>query len=170
MFSAGLKKSLPLFETNLLTRMEKGIVFAIGSDHAGFQLKEAMKVIIKSHGFDFYDFGAFTENSVDYPDFAVPLCQSIEKGSDIYGILICGTGNGMAMTANKFPGIRAALCWKPEIAALARQHNDANVLVLPARHLTILEAEQIFQAFAENDFEGGRHVGRVVKMSHAAQK
>lgn len=159
-----------MFETNLLTGMEKGIVFAIGSDHAGFHLKEELKLIIKSYGFDFYDFGTFSEHSVDYPDFAVPLCRSIEKGTDIYGILICGTGNGMAMTANKFQGIRAALCWKPEIAALARQHNDANVLVLPARHIDLKEAEKIFQAFTESDFEGGRHVGRVVKMSQAAQK
>ena len=150
--------------------MEKGIVLAIGSDHAGFQLKEEIKSVIKSYGFDFYDFGTFSENSVDYPDFAVPLCESIEKGTDIYGILICGTGNGMAMTANKFPGIRAALCWKPEIASLARQHNDANVLVMPARHLSLDEASAILKAFTESEFEGGRHIGRVVKMSQAAKK
>jgi ribose 5-phosphate isomerase B len=152
-----------------MNSMEKAIVFAIASDHAGFELKESLKEIIKSHGFDYQDFGTYSTQSVDYPDFAITLCQSILAAQYKYGILICGTGNGMAMAANKFRGIRAALAWKPEIAALARQHNDANVLVLPARHVSPEEASAILLSFIESDFEGGRHLERVRKMSDAAQ-
>ena len=151
-----------------MNSMENAIVFAIGSDHAGFELKEQLKGVIESYGFHYHDFGTFSEQSVDYPDFAIPLCRSVVTEEYKYGILICGTGNGMAMAANKFRGIRAALSWKAEIAALARQHNDANILVLPARHLTIGEATSIFLAFAESSFEGGRHSLRVNKMSNAA--
>ncbi|MEI6575754.1 MAG: ribose 5-phosphate isomerase B [Bacteroidota bacterium] len=149
--------------------MERGIVIAIGSDHAGYLLKETLKNIIKSYGFDYHDFGTFSDQSVDYPDYAIPLCQSIVKVDYKYGILICGTGNGMSMTANKFPEIRAALCWKPEIAVMARQHNDANVLVLPSRHLTDEEARLIFLSFVDTDFEGGRHIERLLKMSNSYQ-
>ena len=140
--------------------MEKAIVFAIGSDHAGFELKEKLKGIIKSYGYDYQDFGTYSDQSVDYPDFAIPLCRAIVKDQLKYGILICGTGNGMAMAANKFRGIRAALSWKPEIAALARQHNDANVLCLGAEN-DQSQLKEIVKAFITCQFEGGRHQERV---------
>jgi ribose 5-phosphate isomerase B len=148
--------------------MEKGIIFAIGCDHAGYQLKEELKSVIRSYGFDFKDYGTFSADSVDYPDFAIPVCQAVEQGANQYGILICGTGNGMAMTANKFRGIRAALCWKPVIAEFARLHNDANILVLPSRHIDLTEAEAILESFIESNFEGGRHCNRVEKMGNAS--
>jgi ribose 5-phosphate isomerase B len=118
-------------------------------------------------GHQVHDFGPFSDASVDYPDFAHPLAFSVEKGESDFGILICGSGNGVAITANKHQGVRAALCWLVELGALARQHNNANVLCLPARFISIELAKQITQTFIETAFEGGRHDNRVNKIACA---
>ena len=136
----------------------------IASDHAGFELKEQIKRHF-SADFEFEDLGTHSEESVDYPDFAHPLAEKVADGTYQYGVLICGTGNGMIMTANKHAGIRAGLCWSPEIAALARQHNNANVLVMPARFIAPETAFAIFHTFFTTDFEGGRHQRRVEKIN-----
>lgn len=136
----------------------------IGSDHAGYELKE----LVKKHfdgGYEFVDKGTFSSDSVDYPDFAHQVAECVLKDSDGVGILICGTGNGMAMSANKHAGIRAALCWSPEIAALARQHNNANILVLPARFISIDSAMDTIKSFFKAEFEGGRHQRRIDKIN-----
>ncbi len=145
--------------------LEFGRKIAIGNDHAGYEMKEFLKGSFEPEGYTFYDEGTYSESSVDYPDFAFPVCQRVLDGDVSTGVLICGTGNGMAMTANKKKGIRAALCWNPEIARLARLHNDANVLVLPGRFLTQKEAEAIFKVFMITMFEGGRHIPRIEKMN-----
>ena len=137
---------------------------AIGCDHAGFELKGRIKSYLAEKGHEVEDFGCFSTESVDYPDFAHATCLSIENGQNERGILICGSGNGISMTLNKHLGIRAALCWVPEIAALARQHNDANVLSLPARFITEEEALNIIEVFFMSKFEGGRHQRRIEKM------
>lgn len=135
----------------------------IASDHAGYELKE--KIINHfQKNFDFENYGPFSSESVDYPDFAHPVADKIVKGEYEFGILICGTGNGIGMTANKHAGIRAALCWNKEIAALARQHNNANVLVLPARFIKEEDAFEVVKIFFSTDFEGGRHQRRVEKI------
>lgn len=136
----------------------------IASDHAGYQLKEN---IIKhfSNDFEWENLGTYSSESVDYPDYAHPLAEKIASGENKYGILICGTGNGIGMTANKHAGVRAALCWNVEIAALARQHNDANVLVLPARFITDEDAFNVVKTFFSTAFEGGRHQRRVEKIN-----
>ena len=136
----------------------------IASDHAGYQLKEN---IIKhfSNDFEWENLGTYSSESVDYPDYAHPLAEKIASGENKYGILICGTGNGIGMTANKHAGVRAALCWNVEIAALARQHNDANVLVLPARFITNEDAFNVVKTFFSTEFEGGRHQRRVEKIN-----
>ena len=136
----------------------------IGSDHAGVELKE----LIKKHfdgKFEFEDEGTFTTESVDYPDFAHAVAQQVLEDGGSLGILICGTGNGMAITANKHAGIRAALCWAPEIAALAKQHNNANIIVLPARFIPSDVAIATLTAFFEAEFEGGRHQRRIDKIN-----
>lgn len=138
---------------------------AIGSDHAGFLLKEKLKAYLQDKGFKVIDFGAYSEERADYPDFAHPVAKSVEIKEVDFGLIMCGTGNGINMAANKHKGIRAALCWNPEIAALARQHNDANVLTLPARCITEEEAIKIVDAFFSTAFEGGRHTERVNKIS-----
>lgn len=137
---------------------------AIGSDHAGFQLKAKLIEVLTDLGHDVEDFGCFSEDSMDYPDVAHPVCNSIENGQNIMGVLICGSGNGISMTANKHQGIRAALCWEPEIAELARLHNDANILSLPARFISEEEAIKCVNVFFSTDFEGGRHQRRVDKI------
>lgn len=136
----------------------------IASDHAGYQLKED---IIKhfADDFEWENLGTFSSESVDYPDYAHPLAEKIASGENKYGILICGTGNGIGMTANKHANVRAALCWNVEIAALARQHNDANVLVLPARFITDEDAFNVVKTFFSTAFEGGRHQRRVEKIN-----
>ncbi len=134
------------------------------SDHAGFALKEYVKSWLSARGWGFVDFGTFSSQSCDYPDYAHPMAEAIERGEVYPGIAICGTGNGIAMTLNKHQGIRAALCWKPEICELARKHNDANVLVLPGRHLTNVEADAILEVFFTAEFEGGRHERRINKI------
>ena len=136
----------------------------IGSDHAGFALKEQLKKEF-SNEFSFEDVGTFSEESVDYPDFAHKLTCQISQNPSSFGILICGTGNGMAMCANKYKDVRAGLCWNADIAALVRQHNNANILVIPARFITLEEAKNVFKTFFSTDFEGGRHQRRVEKVN-----
>jgi ribose 5-phosphate isomerase B len=143
--------------------MQAGLQIAIGADHAGFELKEIISGILTTAGIK--DFGTYTANSVDYPDFAHPVALAVESGDFNLGILICGSANGVAITANKHQGIRAAICWNAELAALARAHNNANILCLPARFISVNEAKQIVETFLNTAFEGGRHAGRVNKIA-----
>lgn len=138
---------------------------AIGADHAGFELKEKIKALLTEKKFEVQDFGTFSTDSVDYPDFAHPTADAVEKGDADLGILLCGSGNGVAMTANKHQGIRAAMAWTPELAELARQHNNANMLVLPARFISEEEGIKITETFLDAEFEGGRHDRRVGKIA-----
>lgn len=142
-----------------------GKVIAIGGDHAGFECKTEMIKVLEAHGYEVKDFGPFTNASADYPDFVHPLCNAIEAGEFKQGILICGSGNGVAITANKHQGIRAALCWNEDLAALARQHNDANVLALSARFISFDLAAKLAEIFLTTEFEGGRHATRVNKIA-----
>ncbi len=139
-------------------------IIPIGADHAGFQLKEKLKIYLEQKGFTLKDFGCHSEDSIDYPDFGHPVADMVEKESGVLGILICGSGNGINMTANKHQGIRSALCWNREIAALARQHNNANILALPARFISDEEAYDIVDTFLATSFEGGRHQNRIDKI------
>lgn len=136
----------------------------IASDHAGYEMKEFLVGLLESYGYDVHDFGAFSEESFDYPDSAHPLACSIEKGELPLGIALCGSGNGISMTLNKHQGIRAALCWTTELAELARKHNDANICSLPARFIDNIQAEEIVHAYLNTEFEGGRHQKRVDKI------
>lgn len=138
---------------------------AIGSDHAGFEYKTAVLAFLKDEGYTVEDFGTATADSVDYPDFAHPVATSIENGQNELGILICGSANGVAITANKHQGIRAAIAWQNEISALARQHNDANIVCIPARFVDLELAKKIAKTFLTTDFEGGRHGTRVNKIA-----
>ncbi len=138
---------------------------AIGGDHAGFEYKRKMTQKLEDLGYEVKDFGPFSEASVDYPDFVHPLSSAVEKGEYELGIVICGSGNGVAITANKHQGIRAALCWNEELAALARQHNNANVLAIPARFVPYELGEKMAETFLTTDFEGGRHQNRVNKIN-----
>jgi len=137
---------------------------AIGADHAGFSLKEKLKKYLLEKGFEVLDFGTDSEASTDYPDYAHPVANAVEKKEVDFGLLMCGSANGVSMTANKHAGIRAALCWKEEIAKLARQHNDANILTLPARFIEEDKAKKCVDVFLSTPFEGGRHEGRVKKI------
>lgn len=137
---------------------------AICSDHAGFGLKAIIEGYLEAQGLEYEDFGTYSEESCDYPDFAHPAAEAIEHGECYPGIAMCGTGNGIAMTLNKHQGIRAALCWNTELAALARQHNDANVLVLPARFIEPEVALAIVDTFLSTGFDGGRHERRIRKI------
>lgn len=137
---------------------------AIGSDHAGFEMKAFIISFLEGKGMSFKDFGPITTDSVDYPDFAHPVADAVESGECSFGILLCGSGNGVAMTANKHLHIRAALCWDDEIAALARKHNNANVLCIPARFVSEDTAEEMVDVFIDTPFEGGRHCNRVDKI------
>lgn len=143
---------------------EKSKRVALGCDHAGFELKEIIINRLKDRGILFHDFGTFSTESTDYPDFAHAVAKSVNSGEFEKGILICGSGNGVSMTANKYPGVRAALCWNREIARLARLHNDANILSLPGRFIDPEVALSALDAFLETDFEGGRHQRRVEKI------
>lgn len=138
---------------------------AIGGDHAGFQYKKEVVQALKDQGHEVKDFGPNSEDSVDYPDFAHPVSKGVDEKTFDFGILICGSGNGVAITANKYKGVRAALCWGKELAQLARQHNDANVLCLPARFISVEDAKDFVQLFLSTPFEGGRHKTRVEKIS-----
>lgn len=139
---------------------------AIGCDHVGFPYKGRISALLKSQGMEVLDFGTQSTESVDYPDFVHPVANSIEKGDADLGVIICGSGNGVAMTANKHQGIRAAVCWTEELAILARQHNDANVIALPARFVSIENALSMVKSFLETEFEAGRHTGRVAKIAN----
>ena len=138
---------------------------SIGNDHAGPDYKKAIVHYLTSKGHEILNHGTDTFDSVDYPDFGHPVATDVESGKADLGIVICGSGNGIAMTANKHQGIRAALCWTKEISALARQHNDANVVSIPARFTSIQQAIEIVDTFLNTDFEGGRHATRVNKIS-----
>lgn len=138
---------------------------AIGGDHASMEHKPKLIEYLKSQGHEVKDFGPFSSDSVDYPDFAHPVATAVHTSEFDFGILICGSGQGVSMTANKHDGIRAALCWTSEIAELTRQHNDANVLCMPARFVTIEEMIEMTDKFLGTEFEGGRHSRRVNKIS-----
>jgi len=142
---------------------ETTIKIAIGGDHAGFEYKELLKAFLSEY--EVKDFGAHSEASVDYPDFAHPVASAVESGEFTYGILICGSANGVAITANKHEGIRAGLCWDNEVAALVRKHNNANILCIPARFVSEEQAKEITTTFLNTEFEGGRHQNRVDKIS-----
>lgn len=137
---------------------------ALCSDHAGFELKDAIAGYIHQLGGETEDFGTFSAESCDYPDFAHPCALAVQSGRDYPGIAMCGTGNGIAMTLNKHQGIRAALCWNTDLARLAREHNDANILVLPARFIDTDNALDIVRVFLTTPFEGGRHKRRIDKI------
>jgi ribose 5-phosphate isomerase B len=143
--------------------MQNTLKIAIGSDHAGFDYKQALAEA--SGAAEVKDFGTYSSDSVDYPDFAHPVATAVESGEFDMGILICGSANGVAITANKHQGIRAAICWNTELAALARSHNNANIVCIPARFISIDEAKAIVKTFLSTSFEGGRHATRVNKMA-----
>jgi len=142
--------------------MEK---IAIGADHAGFEYKELLKKWLEKNGYPVKDFGTFSTDSVDYPDFAHPVAEAVEKKEFDLGLLLCGSANGVAMTANKHQGVRAALCWNEEVAEIVRNHNNANIVCIPARFVTYELAEKILDRFLHASFEGGRHERRVDKIS-----
>ena len=137
---------------------------AFASDHAGYELKQYLIGIMKERGYEVEDFGTHSTDSCDYPDFAHPAAKAVESGECDFGIAMCGSGNGIQMTLNKHQGIRAALCWLPELASLARPHNNANILVLPARFISRDEAVKILDAYLAAEFEGGRHQRRIDKI------
>ena len=138
---------------------------AMCSDHAGFELKSIIQGYLEAQDVEYVDFGTNSADSCDYPDFAHPCADAVESGECYPGIAMCGSGNGISMTLNKHQGVRAALCWTVELAKLARQHNDANVLVLPARFIEPVLALEIVDAFLNTPFEGGRHINRVNKIA-----
>jgi ribose 5-phosphate isomerase B len=139
------------------------VKIAIGADHAGFDYKEMLKVYLSDY--EVKDFGTFSSDSTDYPDFAHPVAEAVEKGEFDFGILVCGSANGVAITANKHQHIRAAICWENEIAELARKHNNANIVCIPARFISTQLAKEITTTFLTTNFEGGRHQNRVDKIS-----
>jgi ribose 5-phosphate isomerase B len=141
----------------------------IASDHAGFELKEKLEAQLRELGYAVDDLGPTDEHSVDYADYAHPLAKQVSEGTAERGILLCGTGLGMSYTANRYPHVRAAVAWTPEIAALAREHNDANVLVLPARFVGEAEGKAILKAWLDTPFAGGRHARRVAKIERDEQ-
>ena len=143
---------------------DKTKTLAIGCDHGGYELKEYIKIKIAESGYSVRDFGTYTPDSMDYPDVAHPVASAVNSGQYQMAVLICGSGNGVCMTANKYAGIRAALCWKTELAMLAREHNDANILCLPGRFISQYEALNSVLAFLTTEFEGGRHKPRIEKI------
>jgi ribose 5-phosphate isomerase B len=138
---------------------------SIGNDHAGPDYKKAIVQFLESNGHQVTNYGTDTEGSVDYPDFGHPVATDVEEGKADFGIVICGSGNGIAMTVNKHAGVRAGLCWTKEIAYLTRLHNDANIVSIPARFTSIPQAVEIVETFLATEFEGGRHQNRVDKIS-----
>ena len=140
-------------------------IIAIAADHAGFELKEFLKEQLEKEGCKFEDFGTFSTEAVDYPDEIHPLAKSINDGNFKTGVIICGSGNGVAMTANKYKNVRAAICWNEETSKLARQHNNANIIALPARFISRDDALNFVRLFLTTEFEGGRHQRRVDKIS-----
>jgi len=143
--------------------MNNTLKIAIGADHAGFDCKEAIAKWLNADNLK--DFGTYSSASADYPDFAHPVASAVENGEFDFGILVCGSANGVAITANKHQGIRAAICWNEELASLARKHNNANIVCIPARFISIEEAENIVKTFLATEFEGGRHANRVNKIA-----
>lgn len=144
--------------------MSQDKLIGLCSDHAGYDLKEHLKQLLEARGYAVRDFGCHSAERCDYPDFAHPMGRALQAGELQRGISVCGSGNGISMVMNKYPKVRAALCWQEELAKLAREHNDANVLSLPARFISESEAEKILDAFLSTSFEGGRHVSRVEKI------
>jgi ribose 5-phosphate isomerase B len=138
---------------------------AIGSDHAGFDFKQNLISFLQENGLVVKDVGTYRKESVDYPDYAHPVASAVESGECAFGILLCGTANGVAITANKHQNIRAALCWGEEIAKVVRQHNDANIICIPARFVSSDEAQKMVALFITTEFEGGRHANRVGKIA-----
>ncbi|MFN4248907.1 MAG: ribose 5-phosphate isomerase B [Flavipsychrobacter sp.] len=149
----------------LPTVFNQQLPLALGCDHAGFELKEAVKKLLQENGWTVEDKGTYSTDSTDYPDYAHPVADMVSTGAASVGVLICGSGNGVCMTANKHVGVRAALCWNEEIAALARQHNDANIICIPARFVSQEQAFNMLDTFLSIAFEGGRHERRVAKMA-----
>lgn len=139
-------------------------VIGMASDHAGYELKEKLKAYLIEKGYKVEDFGTYSSESADYADFAHPLANFVEENKCKFGVTICGSGNGITMTVNKHQKIRAALCWTPEIAALAVQHNNANICSMPARYITEEQAKEIVDVFINSEFEGGRHQKRIDKI------
>ena len=152
-----------LTTTNYIPLMNTELKIAIGSDHAGFNYKQAFLEWLPNATIK--DFGTHSAESTDYPDFAHPVAEAVESGEFDFGILVCGSANGVAMTANKHQGIRAAICWQPELASLARRHNNANIVCIPERFISLEDAKAIVETFLSTEFEGGRHATRVGKMS-----
>ena len=150
-------QKMPAFNTSL--------PIAIGADHAGFEYKEKLKLFLEQQSLKTKDFGTHSADIVDYPDFAHPVAHAVENKEAAFGILICGSANGVAITANKHQNVRAAICWEDEIAALARKHNDANVICIPARFVSETLAEKMLHTFLTTEFEGGRHANRVNKIA-----
>ena len=142
----------------------KGLKIAVASDHAGFECKQTVLKFLQEQGIEYKDFGTYSAESCDYLDYAHPLSDAVSRGEFDKGITLCGSGNGINMTANKHKGIRSAICWLPEIAKLARLHNDANVCALPARYISNNEAIEILKVFLTTEFEGGRHLTRINKI------
>ncbi len=140
-------------------------IIPIGADHAGFELKSAIISHLTAVGYTMKDFGCYSEESIDYPDFGHPVAEMVEQNEGMLGILICGSGNGINMTANKHQGVRSALCWKNELAELARLHNNANIIALPARFISTEEGLEMVNTFLTTAFEGGRHERRVEKIA-----
>jgi ribose 5-phosphate isomerase B len=151
-------------------RMTMAEEILIAADHAGFEMKEKLESELQRMGYKVKDLGTNSAESTDYADFAHPLAKDISKGGHKRGVLLCGTGLGMSYVANRYKNVRAAVTWSPQVAELARQHNDANVLVLPSRHLSDDEAVAILHKFLETPFEGGRHVRRVQKIETKSDK
>ena len=148
---------MPIFSTNLPV--------AIGSDHAGFDYKKTIIAFLQSIGYTCMDCGTYDTSSVDYPDYAHPVASAIEQGKAAFGVLICGSANGVAITANKHNDVRAAICWENELASLARQHNNANIICIPARFVSDELAVTMVETFVNTAFEGGRHANRVAKIN-----
>jgi len=146
------------------------MIIPVASDHAGYEAKEATKKIIEKLGYIPIDFGTHSPDSVDYPEFAVLVSKKVNTGEHEFGVLICGTGQGMCMTANKFPNVRAALVYSPEVAVLAREHNNANIICLPGRELNSEQIETILKSWFSTSFEGGRHEQRVTKIHSLTEK
>ena len=160
-----LKRSFLCTNNHIMNTFDRSKPVAIGADHAGYEYKTVLAEMLRSKGFEVIDFGTNSPDSVDYPDFAHPVSLAVEEGRAAWGVLVCGSANGVAITANKHQGIRAAICWQEEIAKLARQHNNANIVCIPARFIPTPTAEAIVATFASTAFEGGRHANRVGKIA-----
>ncbi len=148
----------------MITTFDLSKTIAIGADHAGFEYKTAIRDWLTKKGYHLTDHGTYAADSVDFPDYAHPVATQVENGDAAFGILICGSANGVCMTANKHQGIRAALCWQNDIAKLSRQHNNANIICIPARFVALSLAYDMIDLFMHTAFEGGRHENRVTKI------